>query len=90
MNRPGVLFQKPMPGGMEVCVYPRAFNSILTYGRADDDFSYSTHWCYETPGQAVAAAEEWDGTGEPEGWFRHADTGRRRPEGDPAKEYVNY
>jgi ferrous iron transport protein A len=27
---------------------------------------------------------------EPEGWFRHFETGRRRPGGDPNKEYVNW
>jgi hypothetical protein len=26
---------------------------------------------------------------EPEGWYRHIETGRRRPEGDPSKEYIN-
>jgi hypothetical protein len=31
----------------------------------------------------------WDGTGEPEGWFRHPASGRRRPDCDPAQEYVN-
>jgi len=27
---------------------------------------------------------------EPEGWFRHFETGRRRPDGDPDKEYINW
>jgi ferrous iron transport protein A len=27
-------------------------------------------------------------TTEPEGWFRHVETGRRRPDGDPEKEYI--
>lgn len=26
---------------------------------------------------------------EPSGWFRHPPTGRRRPDGDPSKEYIN-
>lgn len=87
--RDGALFQKPLPHGMEAVVYPRMYNSILTYGPANDPYGYTTHWCYETPGQAIMAAEEWDGTGEPEGWFRHAASGRRRPNGDPDKEYVD-
>lgn len=33
--------------------------------------------------------ERWDGTGEPDGWMRHPVSGRRRPGGDPGKEYVN-
>lgn len=27
---------------------------------------------------------------EPAGWFRHVGTGRRRPDGDPTKEYINF
>jgi hypothetical protein len=33
--------------------------------------------------------EAWDGDGEPDGWSRHPPTGRRRPGGDPDKEYVS-
>jgi len=29
------------------------------------------------------------GPEEPEGWFRHVESGRRRPDGDPKKEYIN-
>lgn len=32
--------------------------------------------------------EKWNGDGEPQGWERHLGTGRRRPGGDVAKEYV--
>lgn len=32
----------------------------------------------------------WDGTGDPDGWIRHLGTGRRRPGGDPSKEYVHW
>lgn len=35
----------------------------------------------------MSALEEWDGTGEPEGWMCHPRTGRRRPNGDPNQEY---
>ena len=34
------------------------------------------------------AMQVWDGTGEPSGWCRHPATGRRRPGGDPATEFV--
>jgi hypothetical protein len=30
----------------------------------------------------------WDGTGEPEGWYRHPRTARRRPDGNAASETV--
>jgi hypothetical protein len=31
--------------------------------------------------------ESWDGKNEPEGWYRCPTDGRRRPDGDAAKEY---
>jgi len=37
----------------------------------------------------VTALIEYDGTSEPQGWFRHPNSGRRRPGGDPSQEYVN-
>jgi hypothetical protein len=47
-------------------------------------------WCYQAPQTDAAwrAALGWDGEGEPEGWYRHPHTGRRRPGGDAAKEHV--
>lgn len=47
-------------------------------------------WCYQAPQSELAwrAALGWDGEGEPEGWYRHPQTGRRRPGGDPAAEVV--
>lgn len=46
-------------------------------------------WCYQAPQTELAwrAALGWDGEGEPEGWYRHPESGRRRPGGDAAKEY---
>lgn len=82
------LHRKEMPDGREALVVPRMFNALISVGPPGADW-YDTHWCYETPGQALMALEEWDGTGEPEGWFRHAGSGRRRPGGDPEKEYIN-
>jgi hypothetical protein len=30
------------------------------------------------------------GVGEPQGWHRHPNTGRRREDGDPTKETINW
>lgn len=49
---------------------------------------YSDVWHYETVYGAALALQNWDGAGEPSGWHRHPATGRRRPGGDPAKEFV--
>ena len=47
-------------------------------------------WCYKTLPQALAALEKWEPLCNPDpghGWHRHPMTGRRRPNGDPAREY---
>jgi hypothetical protein len=56
------------------------------------EFGYENRWCYSTYDAAKAALDAWtgeDGT-EPQGWHRHPSTGRRRPDGDPSKEYINW
>lgn len=68
----------------------------MTYGKGRlhiaptaDALWYDDEWCYERLDDAFVAALAWDGTGEPVGWMRHPDTGRRRPGGDPAAGYVH-
>lgn len=54
------------------------------------DGYYTDTWIFDCE-QAEAgwrAALGWDGQGEPDGWYRHPQSGRRRPDGDPAREYV--
>jgi hypothetical protein len=43
-----------------------------------DPICYRERYCYETFEGAAKALEEWDGTGDPEGWHRHPESGRRR------------
>jgi hypothetical protein len=39
----------------------------------------------------VRALKEWDGKGDPpDGWMRNPYDGRRRPDGDPARQYIEY
>lgn len=54
-------------------------------------FEFEDVWCYQADQSDAAwtAALGWDGEAEPEGWYRHPKTGRRRPEGDAAKEHVH-
>jgi len=51
---------------------------------------HDDEWDYDTPALAFAAAQGWDpaATPEPAGWMRHPSSGRRRPDGDPTREYV--
>lgn len=49
---------------------------------------YSDVWQYQSLTAALAAHKAWDGVGEPTGWYRHYASARRRPDGDPAKEFI--
>lgn len=71
-----------------IAVVPMMFTYRLIVGRTEAPL-YDDCWCYHTLEAATAAAEAWSGRGEPDGWHRHPPTGRRRPNGDPALEYVN-
>lgn len=54
---------------------------------------YEDRWCYQTQDLALEGAQDWyrrDYEGEPVGWHRHHKTGRRRPGGDPEKEYIQH
>lgn len=45
-------------------------------------------WYYRATEEDAAwrAVLGWDGDGEPEGWYRHPHSGRRRPDGTPESE----
>lgn len=59
----------------------------LCAGHVDDKTGYEVGYCYASPEEAFAAADAWDGTGEPQGWMKNLQTGRYRKNCDPAKEY---
>lgn len=79
---------KQLPDGRLVAVVHMIYTWRLTVGPADA-YGYDDGWCYPTEEDAIVALVLWDGMGEPTGWHRHPRSGRRRPEGDPAREYVN-
>lgn len=56
------------------------FDDVWHYPRWQDE-----HCFIDASWRAVLG---WDGKDEPEGWYRHPRTGRRRPGGDPEKEFV--
>jgi hypothetical protein len=73
----GYLHPKPIPGGRYACIFPKLYTHAIITGRIGDRVSIGDCWCYEKYVQAVIALSAWDGTGEPEGWIRHPDSGRR-------------
>lgn len=75
--------------GRDACVT----RMIFTYAILSDltEYGHGDRWCYHTLGAALLGLGRWmeaDGEGEPSGWHRHPTTGRRRDNGDPAKEYM--
>lgn len=49
-------------------------------------------YCYARLEHAIAEMRRWhpDTESEPTGWMRHLQTGRRRPQGHPAQEYIQW
>lgn len=86
-----ILYERVLPDGREISVLLMIFSYRICIGD-DYGYGYSDGWCYPHGlGSAfvIAAAESWDGTGDPaDGWVKHIGSSRRRPNGDPAQEYV--
>lgn len=79
--------------GRYAAICPFVFSVAIIVGDFGDDYGYSDRWCFNSFLLAAAALTEWAGRnfeGEPIGWHRHPDTGRRRPDGDASKEYVSF
>jgi hypothetical protein len=84
------LFARVLGDGRAVYLLDMAMgNARLVIGDAGSMY-YDDGWCYQRDESDAAwrAALGWDGEGEPDGWSRHPETGRRRPGGDATKEYV--
>lgn len=79
---------KDLGDGRYAAAKPLLFHWTLVIGQIGDRFCYDDRYCYATADQAIRALTEWDGNGEPTDWHRHPHTGRRRPDGDAAREYI--
>lgn len=80
---------KMLSDGRMAAVVRMIFTWKLVVGPADSPV-YEDGWCYQTEHGAIQALADWDGRGEPVGWHRHPPSGRRRPDGDASREYVNF
>ncbi len=89
-EREGSVYHRVLDDGRDLTVYPMIVGQgRLCIGPADSGY-YDDAWCYPTAQLAIEAAHVWDGEGDaPMGWHRHINSGRRRPDGDPRKEYVS-
>jgi hypothetical protein len=88
----GALFEVAS-GGYHICVMPQLFNALLCVTPLWRDWHecWECGYHYETAVQALVAAVLWEPEteAEPSGWIRCLNDGRRRPDGDPAQEYIN-
>jgi hypothetical protein len=66
----------------------RAHGVQLSVGAGDGVFTDTWIFDAEQYDAGWREARGWDGQGEPNGWYRHVQSGRRREGGDPAKEYI--
>lgn len=86
-----ILYERDLPDGRQISVLGMIFNFRLCIG--DGKTAYDDGYCYPQDlglPFVLAAAEEWDGTNDPaDGWTKHIGSGRKRPGGDPTKEYVD-
>jgi len=88
----GYLAPNPMGNGKWCALSRFAYTCAILTGNMFDDYGYDDRWCFDTFSLALHGLAEWQKRGfdgEPIGWHRHPDSGRRRPDGDPSKEYIN-
>jgi hypothetical protein len=84
------LGRRTLPDGRVLILYAHFMDESLTISTPEDLRLgvYTDDWSYQDHRAAVVALNEWDGEGDPVGWYSHHRTGRRRPDGDPEREYV--
>jgi hypothetical protein len=83
------LYYRRLPNGYEITVWPLMWGKWQLSAGPTGLGVFDTTYHYADRASALAAAEAWDGQGDPlHGWFRHVQTGRRREGGDRARESV--
>jgi hypothetical protein len=85
----GTIWRRELDDGRELVVCPMLYTFRLCIGETGAG-TYDDAWCYEKLEYALLAAACWDGEGDDPGfcWHRHIGSGRRRPGGDPDREYI--
>lgn len=77
-----------------VALHRLMFHWTIRRGTIERVFEYDDAWCYTADfDSALSHLLDWKSlefSGEPQGWVRHPRTGRRRPNGDASREYVNW
>jgi len=66
-----------------------AFTVRISVSKDAEDQGFEEFFEFQNVAAAFVAFEAWGGDGEPEGWHRHVPSNRRRPDGDPSREYIH-
>lgn len=93
LNQCGYLAPRLIEGRRWAAIRPLMYTFAILVGKTDElAVGYDERWCYERLADALVAFDAWDGKvgTEPVGWIRHPTTGRRRPDGDASREYVDF
>lgn len=68
---------------------PFIYTTAIIRGRVFE--WYSDRWCFDDAETAKRCFSAWDGQGDPpDGWIKHWETNRCRPDGDPARETIGW
>lgn len=84
--------ERVLPDGRWVTLDPMTFGKVrINVAPYPGAMVIDDSYCYDDAALGLQAFWAWDPTkdAEPSGWFRHPQSGRRRPDGDPAKEYIH-
>lgn len=82
------LCKRELDGGRVLYLEPMTTGS-LSLCIATDKWSISDRYCYHDHDAAWRAILGWNGKGDPEGWYRHQPSGRRRPDYTIESEYIS-
>ncbi len=64
-----------LPDGSQAAVMKFMFDWAIV-SEFDDWGCYKDRWCFHSFQDAKMALDNWDGQGEPEGWYRHPASNR--------------
>lgn len=95
-NRLGYYYVRTLSDGrflaVELALWDQAYLKLCSGDDPHSPDGVDDVWLYERVRFALHAAITWDPAiqKEPFGWYRHPQTGRRRPHGNPRNEYVGF
>lgn len=83
------LHERALPDGRGLFLMHMLGNNLrIGISPPNDRVNFSAGYCYHDHDAAWRCALGWDGQDEPEGWYRHLQSGRRRPDGTAASEFI--